>query len=598
MLDHKSKIDVILPLSLLFTIFIVIFPFSSFFLDFCLIFNITFSIMLFFITILSKNILTISFFPSLLLYVTLFRLGLNLASTRLILTSGEAGSIITSLGAFIINSSFISGIASFIIIFFINYLLVAKGSERIAEVRARFTLELLPGKQISLDAEAVSGKITYAELTRRKEEIVREAEFYSSMEGSFKFIKGDIFVSVFLFIVNFVGACILGAQNYNYSELLILILGDGLISQLPSLLISTGASTLISRVCYKDFSFPQVLLNQIKAFPSIFTLGAFFPLFMLVIPKIPIFPVLFISFSMYICGVIINKQKEGFTDFTSFSHIIICINVNSKFALSEIKKTIKTVLLHLNGSLGVVFPKIKITKSKGIHSEECLVSLFGKNLTLSSQNSSQHYLQIFSFLENSVEDTINSKFFDNLAVNLKQDCGIFLDELIPKRISRDMFIATLKCLVREKISLNFLPKIVSILSTEVFQNTTTPIALSELIRKNLGSLVGKSILKDMSMVFTITIEEKLEQMLIIPRTLMNVSLLEKILGEIRTIIEKLHFPREKESLIILTSEQARSTVKRIVEKQFNWLPVLTYSELSFDIEICNAGVIEDCVLAL
>lgn len=554
--------------------------------------------MLFFITILSKNILTISFFPSLLLYATLFRLGLNLASTRLILTSGEAGSIIASLGEFIINSSFISGIASFIIIFFINYLLVTKGSERIAEVRARFTLELLPGKQISLDAEAVSGKITYAELTRRKEEIVREAEFYSSMEGSFKFIKGDIFVSVFLLIVNFVGICVLGTQNYNYSELLILILGDALISQLPSLLISTGASTLISRVCYKELSFPQVLVNQIKAFPGIFTLGAFVPLFMLVIPKIPVSPVLLISFSMYICGVVINKQKEGFTDFTSFSHIIISINGNSKFALPEIKKMIKAILLDLNGSLGVVFPKIKIIKSQGLSSEECLVSLFGKNLTLFSKNSHQHYLLIFSFLENSVEDTINSKFFDDLVVNLKQDCGIFLDELIPKRISRDMFIATLKCLVKEKISLNFLPKIVSILSTEVFQNTITPCALSELVRKNLGPLVGKSILKDVSPVFTITIEERLEQMLLIPRTLTNISLLEKFLGEIRNIVEKLRFPGKKESLIILTSEQARSIVKRIVEKQFKWLPVLTYSELSFDIEVCNAGIIEDCVLAL
>ncbi len=598
MLRDKLKVDFILPLGLLFTIVIVIFPFSSFFLDFGLILNITFSSMLFFLTIFSKDVLSVSFFPSLLLYATLFRIGLNLASTRLILTYGEAGSVISSLGNFIINNSLLSGISSFIIIFFINYLLVTKGSERIAEVKARFSLELLPGKQMSLDSESVSGKITHAELIRRKEEIVREAEFYSAMEGAFKFIKGDIFISIFIFIINIIGVCILDVKNFDSSNLLTLVLGDGLVSQLPSLLISTGASTLISRVCQKGYSFSQILLHQMKSFPSIFTLSSFFPLIMLMIPGIPLIPTFFISCCIYMCGFFINKQQEDFTNFSSFSHIIISINFNSKFSLFEIKTLLKSIIKELNENLGVVFPKIKVLKSNTFRIEDVSISLFGKSLVLSSKTTCDYHSQISSFLESSVEDTINSEFFDKLSLKLKQDCGIFLDELVPKRLSRDLFMAVLKFLVREGISLNLLPKIVSILSMEVFQNSVNPSVLSELIRKNLGPLVGKSILKNSKSVFAITIEEKLEQMLLIPRTLMNISLLEKILLEIKSIVERLNFPKRNEALVIMTSEQARSIIKRIIERQFSWIPVLTYPELSFEIEIYNVGIIEDCILAL
>ncbi len=236
----------------------MILPIPSFLLDVLLTTSITFSLIILMVTVYVKSPLELSSFPSLLLLATLFRLSLNVATTRRILLHGHegpdaAGSVIRAFGEFVVGGNYIVGIVVFIILVVINYIVITKGTERISEVAARFVLDAMPGKQMSIDADLNAGLIDEKEAKRRREEIAREADFYGAMDGASKFIRGDAIAGIIITLVNIIGGLLIGVFQHHLSfadaakTFTILTVGDGLVSQIPSLVTSTAAGLMVTR---------------------------------------------------------------------------------------------------------------------------------------------------------------------------------------------------------------------------------------------------------------------------------------------------------------------------------------------------------------
>ena len=282
----------------LFVVVVVMFlfiPLNPMILDILLVVNIGLSIMILMITMNIAEALDFSIFPSLLLITTLFRLGMNVSSTRMILTTGNPGEVIARFGQLVTGGDIVVGFVIFFIIVLVQLIVITKGAERVAEVAARFTLDAMPGKQMAIDADLSSGLIDEQQARVRREKIQKEADFYGAMDGATKIVKGDSTMSIVITVINLVGGLVIGMTGRGMtfgdaiSQICILTIGDGLVSQIPSLMISTATGMIVTR-SVSDGSLNTDVLGQFKAQPrAILTTGVVL-LILAVIPNTPTIP--------------------------------------------------------------------------------------------------------------------------------------------------------------------------------------------------------------------------------------------------------------------------------------------------------------------
>ena len=254
-----------------FMMFII--PIPSFMLDILLAVNISIAFLILFVCMFSKEVLEMSYFPTILLFTTIFRIALNVSSTKLILTTGKPGNVVETFGSFVGSGNLIVGVIIFLILLIIQFLVINKGSERVAEVTARFTLDAMPGKQMAIDADLNTGAITDSEAKARRDKIQLEASFFGSMDGAVKYVKGDAIAGLIITVINVVGGIIMAVvvrgQDINsaLSEYTILTIGDGLVSQIPSLLISLSTGILVTKGS-GSADFGNVLVKQLFGLPK------------------------------------------------------------------------------------------------------------------------------------------------------------------------------------------------------------------------------------------------------------------------------------------------------------------------------------------
>ncbi len=276
-------------------VLLLIIPLPPFFMDVMIIINISLSMIILLITMNIKEPLEFSIFPSLLLITTLLRLGLNVSSTRNILTRmGSSGLVIKAFGDFVLQGNVVVGFIIFLIIVLVNFLVITKGTERVSEVAARFTLDAMPGKQMAIDADLSSGLINEQEAKLRRYKIQKEADFYGAMDGATKFVKGDAIVSLIITAVNFIGGAIIGMvqSNMPFNEVLtvysIATVGDGLVSQLPSLMIAVATGMVVTRAV-SDGSLNEDVSAQFLAQPRAIMLTGFVMVVLMLVPGMPKF---------------------------------------------------------------------------------------------------------------------------------------------------------------------------------------------------------------------------------------------------------------------------------------------------------------------
>jgi flagellar biosynthesis protein FlhA len=250
--------DILLPVAVVAVIAMMIVPLPTPFLDLLLVVNLTAALMILLISMYTAEPLGFSVFPTLLLITTLFRLALNISASRLILLHGHAGGVIDAFGNFVVGGSYVVGIVVFLILVVIQFVVITSGAGRVAEVAARFTLDAMPGKQMSIDADLNAGLIAESEAKRRRRQIEREADFYGAMDGASKFVKGDAVAGIVIILVNIIGGFVIGVmQNgMGIAEALqtytLLTVGDGLVSQIPALMISTATGVIVTRAATED----------------------------------------------------------------------------------------------------------------------------------------------------------------------------------------------------------------------------------------------------------------------------------------------------------------------------------------------------------
>ena len=268
-----KRADVGVALYLVAAFVMLIVPIPSVLLDVLLAFNISIAFIVLFSCMFVKEVLDLAFFPTLLLFTTIFRIALNVSSTRLILGQGYAGNVVQTFGSFVGGGDLIIGSIVFVILVLIQFLVINKGSERVAEVTARFTLDAMPGKQMAIDADLNTGAITDAEAKVRRDKIQQEASFFGSMDGAVKYVKGDAVAGLIITAINIIGGVIMGAtrEGLGMTDALqkyaILTIGDGLVSQIPSLLISLSTGILVTKGS-KDADFGHTLVSQLFGIPK------------------------------------------------------------------------------------------------------------------------------------------------------------------------------------------------------------------------------------------------------------------------------------------------------------------------------------------
>ncbi|MDR0951769.1 MAG: flagellar biosynthesis protein FlhA [Oscillospiraceae bacterium] len=286
--------DIAIALVILAIVFLLLLPLATWLLDFLLIINITLSLLVLLFALFVKNPLEFSIFPTMLLVITLFRLALNLSSTRLILgNEGDAGNVIRTFGSFVIGDNIVVGFIIFLIILIIQFMVITKGSERVAEVAARFTLDAMPGKQMAIDADLNSGVIDENMARERRSIIQRESDFHGAMDGASKFIKGDAIAGLIITAINIIGGIIIGmiTMDQEIGEVVNIFLlasvGDGLVSQIPALLISTSSGIIVTRSGGNDSSFGSQVGAQIAAQPYVLIMGGVLVVVLSLIPGLP-----------------------------------------------------------------------------------------------------------------------------------------------------------------------------------------------------------------------------------------------------------------------------------------------------------------------
>lgn len=297
-------------------ILMIIIPLSTGVLDFMYILNLALSLTILLGTMYIREALEFSVFPSLLLITTLFRLALNVASTRLILQkSGNAGQVIKTFGDFVIGSNPIIGFLIFIIIVIAQFIIITKGSERVAEVSARFTLDAMPGKQMAIDADLNSGLIDEEQARERRSKIQREADFFGSMDGATKFVKGDAIVSILIMIVNLVGGVIIGFVNNmgTFNEIMNVYLsatvGNGLVSQMTALLVSVSTGMMVTRSASESDLSTEVF-NQFLSQPTALITGGIAIGALIIIPGFPVIQLSVVSASLIAIGVVMRNRMK------------------------------------------------------------------------------------------------------------------------------------------------------------------------------------------------------------------------------------------------------------------------------------------------
>ncbi len=318
---YAKNTDLLVAIGLLAILAIMIVPLPPMMLDLALTISLASSILILLVSIYINKSLEFSVFPSLLLITTLYRLGLNIATTRLILTHGHegpqaAGSMISAFGNFVVGNNYVIGLVVFVILVVINFIVITKGSGRVAEVAARFTLDAMPGKQMSIDADLNAGVINEAEARRRRSEIEQEADFYGSMDGASKFVRGDAIAGIIITLINVIGGLLIGTLQKDLDLATaakfytMLTIGDGLLAQIPALIISTAAGMVVTRASSSGKHMGQEMAGQLLLNARALWVSGVVMGILALIPGLPMLPLMVMAVMLGGLGWVVERYKK------------------------------------------------------------------------------------------------------------------------------------------------------------------------------------------------------------------------------------------------------------------------------------------------
>ncbi len=673
--------DILFALALVAIVVMFIIPFPTFMMDLMLTTNITFSMVIILVSVYITEPLEVSVFPSLLLFATLFRLGLNVSTTRLILGQGYAGEVINSFGNFVVGGNYVVGFIIFLILVIIQFVVITKGAERVAEVAARFTLDAMPGKQMSIDADLNAGIINEREAREQRKKIRREADFYGAMDGASKFVKGDAIAGIIITVINILGGLIIGImqQGMGFSEAAqtytLLTVGDGLVSQIPALLISTATGMVVTRAAAES-GLGQEMSDQLIHRPKPLWIAGGMLAVLAVIPGLPFIPFLILSLLIFSLGFLISRQEqiseekvgektEGERKIQKQEERAEKIKELIKVDKMEVEvgyNLIPLVLPEQGGDfldrvanirrqvamdMGIILPPVRVLDNLQLEPDVYRIKLNGVEVSRYELNP-DHYLAIdpgittekisgietkepafgttalwiteserekaemanytvvdppsvmathlTEIIKENAHELLGRQEVQELIDNIKNDYPAVVNEILPDLLSLGDIQKVLQNLLWENIPVNNLVTILEAIA-DYAKKTDDINILTEYVRQSLSRQITSLFQTDDGSLYVFTLDPQLEEELsqsldqsdqgnyLALEPAKAQELIEKITNQAQALLEKGKEP------ILLTSPIIRRPIKELTHRSFPDLIVLSFNELTSDIDLQILGTV-------
>lgn len=671
-------------------VLLLIIPLSPFYMDVMIIINMAISIMILLISMQIREPLEFSIFPSLLLVTTLFRLGLNVSSTRNILSKqGEAGNVIKAFGDFVLAGNVVVGFIIFLIIVLVQFIVITKGAERVAEVAARFTLDAMPGKQMAIDADLSSGLITEQQAKERRSKIQREADFYGAMDGATKIVKGDAIMSIIITAINLIGGSVIGilTSGLSFTEVLhiysIATVGDGLVSQIPALLISTATGMIVTRAV-SEGSLNEDVSGQFMAQPQAMIISGGVMLVLLLVPGMPKFQLALAGGGLVFAGLHFMKkmqemvetaeqellsgasqntneveevvaEEDYYKDINNVYNLLNVEPIEMEFGYSLIplvdessggKMVNRIVIFRLQYAqeMGLVIPSIRLRDGTSLNTNQYIIKIKGEEITrgeilvdyylaLEPSNPTgkvegietiepaygipskwilpedREMAEIYGYtvidplsvMLTHLSETIKRHAYElltrqetmQLIQNMKEKLPELIDEIFPDRLSYGNFQKILTCLLKEGIPIKNLETILESISDSLgFTNDLT--VITENIRVALKRTITRKFCEAGQM-RVLTLDGDLEKTIASSLTkgeqgiypAISPDIMQHMIEQIGTEIKK--FQDISQDPILLTSQVIRVYVYRLIEPFYPNVYVLSFHEISNNVQIQAIG---------
>lgn len=683
----KKLLNNSVSLIVVMIVLLLIIPVNPFFMDVFIIMNISVSMMILLISMNIREPLEFSIFPSMLLITTLFRLGLNVASTRNILTNqGAAGQVIQSFGDFVLQGNVVVGFIIFFIIVLVQFIVITKGAERVAEVAARFTLDAMPGKQMAIDADLSSGLINEQQAKERRYKIQKEADFYGAMDGATKIVKGDAVMSLIITAVNFIGGCIIGMvqSQMELNEVLsvysIATVGDGLVSQIPALLISTATGMIVTRAV-SEGSLNEDASRQFMAQPRAVMISGAILAVLVLVPGMPKIPLIILSAVLIVCGFYMGKrmeqiaareeeeqrqeemekepeepgEEEYYRDINNIYSLLAIDPIEMEFGYSLIPladessggKMLSRIVIFRRQyaqEMGLVIPSVRLRDSSAMSTNQYVIRIRGEEvargeilvdyylaletpevtkkvdgietiepaygipsrwITPDKKEMAEIYgytvIDPLSVIITHLSETIrthahellNRQEMNQLVENMKKQVPELVEELIPDVITLGGLQKILTGLLKEGIPIKDLETILETISDSamVTKNTDT---ITENIRMALKRTITRKFCEDGSMK-VLTLDAELEKSIVASLTskdsgmylALNPQTIQSVITQLAEALKK--FNGLSQPPVILTSQVVRVHFYHLIEQFYPNVHVLSFNEISSNIQIQSLG---------
>jgi flagellar biosynthesis protein FlhA len=680
--DLLQRSDIMASLGLIGILMLMIVPLPAMLLDLCLSLNITIAILILIISLYTEKAVEFSIFPSILLITTLFRLSLNVASTRLILLHGHegqhaAGSVIEAFGQFVVGGSYVVGMVIFVILVIINFIVITKGAGRIAEVAARFTLDAMPGKQMAIDADLNAGLIDEAAARKRREEVANEASFHGAMDGASKFVRGDAIAGIIITLINIGAGFIIGvlqkgmpladaAKNYT-----ILTVGEGLIAQIPALIISTAAGMLVTRSSSGKEDFGAELKTQFTRYAKALWVVAAILLGFALIPGMPFLPFLVISCGLAYTAFRLDRLEEAKQleeavverpqpvvkpdqDYEKMLNVDL-IELEVGYGLipfvdaaqdGELLSRIQSIRKQFALTTGFIVPPVHIKDNLQLNPNQYTVNLKGVNIATAemmpgyymamdpglvtetikglptkepafdlpaiwitedkrerAQIAGYTVVDCITVMATHISEVIKKHAYEllgrqeaqTLIDNLAKSYPKLVEELVPHVLNLGNVMRVLQNLLREGVSIRDLRSILETMADYATATQDTDI-LTEYVRHALSRSISAAFVQADGVMPVITMDRKVEETIqsaVQHRErgsylALDPKIAQKILDNLNTLITSLSGGQQP---VLLVLPQIRPHVRRLTERYFPNLAVLSHNEITSQIRIQSIGTV-------
>ncbi|PSR28388.1 MAG: flagellar biosynthesis protein FlhA [Sulfobacillus thermosulfidooxidans] len=668
--------EAFVPVAAVIAILMLVIPIPPWALDFFLIINIALSIAVLVSTMFINEVLDLSVFPSLLLLTTLFRLALEVTATRLILLSGDPGSVIQTFGRLVVGNNVVVGIIIFIILIVIQFMVITRGAERVSEVAARFTLDAMPGKQMAVDAELNAGLIREQEAKKRRQDIEREADFYGAMDGASKFVRGDAIAGIIIVFINIIGGLIIGLSERHLAittalnTYTILTIGEGITTQIPALLLSTATGILVTRSGSQG-TLNKDVLNQLTQLPRVLYIVAIVLFLMAALGLPPFVPLLLGAIAFYGGWQIEQRQKaqkaqeiarqnqqnqelakkpEAVMQLIGFDVIELEVGVGlvplvGGQAGQDLRDRIMALRRQITAELGLVVPPVRVRDSLELTLNQYRIRIRGASVATSEVRPDRFLAMggqelgidgailtkdpvfglpaywiredardraelagatvidagsilvthLAEVIRHHAHEILDREEVKKLVDYVKLTHPVVVSELIPDLLTLGEVERVLANLLREKVSIRDMPTILEALADGA--RTTRDIdLLTEQVRQQLSRHITEPLIKQgflHAVVLSPAIEQEMKDALeqTDRGTYLNLdpTIAQKVVNALNTQLLKLPQGVPK---VVIASPYVRLYFKRLTERLFKDLTVLSYAEIQSDIGIKTMGVVE------